>query len=331
MLVDSVASQANRQEAALVAARAAGRINFSDVYVDLSGTATDISRISATEMPHRLSDAILRDSEIDGVPFGKSELGRRILSATSADVTPLIETSPTSLVFGCWFSQHGLARQFRIQRSTTSEIWADNAVLGQAVGSRIDPLGIERLKLFEAADGDWTALESKAVQKQGKAKLHARKRPSEVNHGNIAPTIREQGITAESVTLRWALPLAAVRRLRFGGGKRDSAGQAYVAALGILARVLFHESGYSLRSRCDLISAGPLTIDVIGMDGVVKSRPMKSADALELLAEAEAGMKSAGIKLHQKIEARPGQKLIDLLLANRQRQELGDEAEEEAA
>src|SRR4249919_2278242 len=53
VLVDSVASQANRQEAALVAARTAGRIKFSDVYVDLSGTSTDVSRLSATEMPHR--------------------------------------------------------------------------------------------------------------------------------------------------------------------------------------------------------------------------------------------------------------------------------------
>src|SRR5262249_55102168 len=199
----------------------------------------------------RLSDAILRDSEISGVLFGKSELGRQILSATPANLTPLIEASPTSLVFGCWFSQHGLARQFRVQRSATSEIWADNAVLGRAVGSRIDPLGIEKLKLFEDAEGEWTALESKAVQNKGKAKEHHRKRPSEINHGNIAPTIREQGITAENITLRWALPLAAVRRLKFGGGKRDAAGQAYIAALGIVARVLDHESGYSLRSRCD--------------------------------------------------------------------------------
>jgi CRISPR-associated protein Csb1 len=154
VLVDSVASQANRQEAALVAARTAGRLNFSDVYVDFSGTSTDVTRLSATEMPHRLSDAILRDSEIGGAPFGKSEFGRKILFASPANLTPLIEGSPTSLVFGVWFSQHGLARQFRIQRATTSEIWAENAVLGRAVGSRIDPLGIEKLTLFEAEGGD---------------------------------------------------------------------------------------------------------------------------------------------------------------------------------
>src|SRR5215207_1985070 len=51
VLIDSVASQANRQEAALVAARHAGRIDFADVYVDLSGTAAGIDGLSATEMP----------------------------------------------------------------------------------------------------------------------------------------------------------------------------------------------------------------------------------------------------------------------------------------
>jgi CRISPR-associated protein Csb1 len=114
VLIDSVASQANRQEAALVAAREGGFIDFADVYVDLSETEAELRRLSATEMPHRLSDAILRDSEINGVSFGKSELGRRILSATPADYSVLLETSPTALVFGCWFSQHKLARPLKI-------------------------------------------------------------------------------------------------------------------------------------------------------------------------------------------------------------------------
>lgn len=331
VLVDSVASQANRQEAALVAARDAETISFSDIYVDLTRTASGLDRLSATQMPHRLSDAILRDSEIGGVQFGKSSVGRSILSATPSDLTPLIEASPTSLVFGCWFSQHGLARQFRLQRTTTSEIWATDAVLGQSVGSRIDPLGIEKLKLYETADGDWTALEAKAVEKGGKAKQHPKKRPSEVNHGNIAPSIREQGITAENITLKWALSLAAVRRLRFGGGDRDVAGQCYVMALGILARVLDHQSGYSLRSRCDLISKGALTFDVIDVSGEVHSQSLSASDAVRLLADAEKGMEAAGLKVNQTIDAQPSQKLVDLIDANRQQQEAGGDAGEEAA
>jgi CRISPR-associated protein Csb1 len=334
VLIDSIASQANRQEAALVAARAAKLIDFSDVYVDLSGTeaALDQKLLSATEMPHRLSDAILRDSEIDGVSFGKSTLGKRILAATLADLSAILETSPTTVVYGCWFSQHKLPKPLKIQRSVTSEIWADDAVLGKAVGSRIDPLGIEKVPLYEARDGDWTASPDKAVQKGGKPKLHKSKRPSEVNHGNIAPDIRDQGITASAITLRWALPLAAVRRLHFGGGERDRAGQAYVVALGLLGRVLDHAAGYSLRSRCDLMGRGPLSIEVIDSDGVITSKVVSKDDALKLLRQAEDGMSKADLKLHQKIIAKPSQKLIDLIAANRRRQELdGDSSDEEGS
>ena len=211
VLIDSVASQANRQEAALVAARSKGLIDFADVYLDLSGTEADIARLSATEMPHRLSDAMLRDSEIDGLPFARNALGQRLLATKPGDLTAILETSPTTLLYGCWFSQHGSAQRLTIQRCTTSEIWAYNAVLGKAVGSRIDPLGIEKIDLYEARAGDWTALAEKAVKVGDKPKPLGRK-PSELNHGNIPPSIRRQGITAERVQLRWALPLAAVRR-----------------------------------------------------------------------------------------------------------------------
>ena len=137
VLIDSVASQANRQEAALVAARNQGMIDFADVYIDLKDTEAGLERLSATEMPHRLSDAILRDSEVDGKPFGKSEFGKRILSATASDLTPIIEASPTTALFGCWFSQHNLARPLKIQRSVVSEIWAENAVLGKALAREL--------------------------------------------------------------------------------------------------------------------------------------------------------------------------------------------------
>ncbi len=316
VLIDSVASQANRQEAALVAARNCGLIDFADVYVDLRDTKAGLERLSATEMPHRLSDAILRDCEVDGKPFGKSEFGKRILSATASDLTPIIEASPTTALFGCWFSQHSLSRPLKIQRAVVSEIWAENAVLGKAVGSRIDPLQIEKLKLYEDADGEWTALEEEAVVAGGKPKSFKKKHPSEINHGNIVPTIRDQGITAEKITLKWAMPMAAIRRLKFGGGKRDEAGRAYIAALGILARVLDHEQGYSLRSRCDLITKGPATFEIIDSDGAIESVTITTETALGLLRQAEDAMRTAGLKLHGKLTVKPAKKLIGLIHQN---------------
>ena len=316
VLIDSVASQANRHENALVEARKAGLIDFSDVIVDLSGTQAGLTSLSATEMPHRLSDAILRDSEIDGVSFPRSSVGKKILSATASDLSALIEASPTTVLYGCWFSQHNLPRPLKIQRSVVSEVWAHNAVLGKAVGSRIDPLGIEKLQLYEAPGGDWTALETEAVMDKAKPKQHAKKRPSEINHGNIAPTILDRGITAERVILNWSMPLAAVRRLRFGGGNRDHAGQAYIVALGVLSRVLDHRAGYSYRSRCDLVSKGALTFEVLDGDGVAVQRVISLDSAQALLKDAEAGMKQAGLALHRHIQAKPSKKLIGLITAN---------------
>jgi CRISPR-associated protein Csb1 len=315
VLVDSVASQANRHENALVEARAAGLIDFSDVTVNLSGTKAELTSLCATEMPHRLSDAILRDSEIEGVSFARSSVGKRILSATAGDLSALIEASPTTVLYGCWFSQHNLPRPLKIQRSVVSEVWAHNAILGKAVGSRIDPLGIEKVQLYEAPDGDWTALASEAVTDKAKPK-HSKKRPSEINHGNIAPAIFDRGITAERVVLNWSMPLAAVRRLRFGGGDRDRAGQAYIVALGVLSRVLDHRAGYSYRSRCDLVSKGPLTFDVLDGDGVAVERVIALDVAQALLKEAEAGMKQARLALHRHIQAKPSKKLIGLIAAN---------------
>ncbi len=326
VLVDSVASQANRQEEALVTARTAGLIDFADVYVDLSETEAGIDRLSASEMPHRLSDAILRDSEFDGVSFAESDLGGKLLATTPADLSPILEASPTTLLFGCWFSQHGQARPLKLQRCSTSEIWADNAVLGQAVGSRIDPLGIEKIQLYKAVGGDWTALEDEAARdKNDKPEPFARKRPSEINHGNIAPSMHEQGITAERVTLRWAMPLAAIRRLRFGGDDRDAAGQAYVTALGVLARVLGHRAGYSLRSRCDLLTSGPLAIDIIDGDGAIQTVPVTVDAAIDLFKQAEEGLQRAGIAIHGKVVAKPSHKLAGLIKANRQAQEQATE------
>ena len=124
------------------------------------------------------------------------------------------------------------------------------------------------------------------------------------------------------------MPLAAIRRLRFGGGERDTAGRAYVAALGVLARVLDHQAGYSLRSRCDLLGSGPLAVDIIDADGGIRSETVTTRAAIDLLGQAEDGMRRAGIALHGEVVAKPGTKLIDMIKANKLRQELGKELPE---
>src|SRR5581483_5981780 len=96
VLLDSVQSQANRMELALQEAVDAGRITIPLVVVDFSdhdptgdleadeaaGRLIDkVGQITSLQVPHRLADAILRDSELDGpctaTSWPRSNVGRR--------------------------------------------------------------------------------------------------------------------------------------------------------------------------------------------------------------------------------------------------------------
>jgi len=66
--------------------------------IDAIGTVTSL------QVPHRLADAILRDSELDGVRFRDSEAGKSLNRASPVNATPLFELCPTALVFGMWDS-----------------------------------------------------------------------------------------------------------------------------------------------------------------------------------------------------------------------------------
>lgn len=331
VLVDSIASQANRHEAALVTARRSGRVGFPDLKVDLTGTAAPMPELLVSELPHRLADAIVRDSEVGNTSFGHSGLGHAILTARMDDLSPILEASPTTLLFGAWFSQWKRPDPLRLQRLVTAEIWARDAVLGRRVGSRIDPLGITRLDLFETEGGDWTADEAKAKRDRKGSPVRytigrEAARPSNLNHGNVAPTVEDElGITAASYDLRWALSLAALRRLSFGGegttreARRETA-HRYLVALALAARALADEAGYALRSRCDLLRAGPHEVEAVrvGLDGLAaEAHALVVDDALAALKRAAAEARDVGFHLDESLgedrTLRPKEALRELI------------------
>lgn len=333
VLIDSVQSQANRLEEALLAATeeegGEGPVPLPFVTVDFGGAGLEpLERITSLDAPHRVYDAILRDSLLDGVPFMDSEAGHRLAAAKPADATVLLELSPSALLFGAWHSQGeggGLGAKF--PRALVSEIMgvdtpveevvADRRIgemeartAGRRTGSRIDPLGILRkVEVFKGASAsDWSMETRKGAKKV---------RPSEINHSNITPTVQPLGVTCDHVEHRATITLAGLRRLRFGGGARDAAGRALIASLGLLALAEQDARGYALRSRCDLVCDGDAPLERVHADGSTTPLELGRAEARALYREAYEKAEAAGFRFRL-LTLEPQDKLVEIVRRSRQ-------------
>lgn len=365
VLLDSVQSQANRSEEALQDAVDEGRISIPVVEVDFSdipvvdpgsdddGLFEPIGRVSSLEAPHRIADAILRDSELNGTAFRKSDEGRKIIMATLRNATPLFEICPTALVYGIWDStgpKGGLGVKF--QRAVVSEIIGVDAALGVKTSSRMDPLAIESGATIyhrDNSDGgvDWTPDvndENVITDKSGNAILYNRSgsakgkpgNPSKANHSNIAPSISEMkadplgngdvyyagGVTIQYAEQTTVLSLPALRRLRFPLGadsksdtEADLAAQTVLAAIGLCGASLAAERGLDLRSRCLLWPTETPTWELLGKPGDPPDEFDLTADnAVNLLNEAVKAAKEKKLPWHSEpFVLKPAKKLVDLV------------------
>ena len=340
VLLDSVASQANRAEFALLDGWERGELVFPVPYVDFSddGRATGYEKLTVLEAPHRLADAIFRDSLLDGTLFRLSDVGRAITDATPRDATDLFRYSPTSLLFGMWDStgpKGGLGSKF--QRAYVSEIVGFDAKVGRKVGSRIDPLQIEKVatddRVYNSADASevWTDDPERSERdRQGKP-IHASRagtsgeagQPSKINHGNIVPSIDAQagGVTISSALQTTVISFAALRRLRCKGHSREAetAVRTAVAALGVAAIAYQYEMDFDLRSRCLLLPTHPPKIELLRRDGspaeVVEVDRVASARVLEDAAE-QARAAGVGWETNE-IRLVPAPKLLELIRRSR--------------
>ena len=336
VLLDSVASQANRAELALLEGWERGELAFPVPYVDFSGDGgvTDYDRLTVLEAPHRLADAIFRDSLLDGTLFRLSDIGRAITNATPRDAAALFRYSPTSLLFGMWDStgpRGGLGSKF--QRAYVSEIVGFDAKIGNKVGSRIDPLQIERIKtedrVYNHADPAqvWTHDPGEA-EKDGNGRPVPASRgsesgapgqPSKINHGNVAPSIDSAagGVTISEARQTTVISFAALRRLRFKGRDREAATAARtaVAALGVVAIAYQHEMDYDLRSRCLLTPTHPPRLELLGRDGTAgEAVDVDREAAARILASAAEQAATLGIGWEtDEIRLLPAPKLLELI------------------
>lgn len=327
VILDSVQSQANRNEQALLEA-----CRTKDLALPLLVTRFDddklLKRFTVTSLdaPHRAADALFRDSTLNGVIFRQSDKGRLLDTVDVRNATALFGLNPTALVFGLWDStgqRGGLGAKF--QRALVSEMVGYGAVAGVKTGSRLDPaqimLGAGPLHARKHADASspaWT-LDSKA----GDKKLGKDGKPSEANHGNVTPSIdaKSGGFTITKAIQTTVLSLACLRRLRFPlNGAADSdpavdvAARTALAAIGLAAATLAREDGADLRSRCQLVPTDAFVWELLDKPGQESTRfDLSGEQALTLCNEAIATAKAAGLPWEGEIELRPSAELVELV------------------
>lgn len=344
VLLDSVQSQANRMEQALLAEyRINEQFTLPILEVDFSNDFPDIGTITTLDAPHRIADAIFRDSLYNGVRFRDSDIGQAFASANTRNATALFQYCPHALVFGIWDStgsSGGLGN--KIQRAVVSEIIGVSVSKGVLTSSRLDPLGIKDLKIYRSNNGDWTPDPDKASKDNDgnpipyKKKSKDKGKSSELNHSNIPPTIETEersndpirgGITLDYAFQTTVLSLPALRRLRFPTNneettKRNNAARAVLAALSLAAITLQQDQGYDLRSRCLLIPEGDAEFELVASNGKAEPFKLNSELAINIFRQAISGATDAGLSWQSDpVSLMPENRLVELVRRSRTAQE----------
>ncbi|MEA3275611.1 MAG: type I-U CRISPR-associated RAMP protein Csb1/Cas7u [Pseudomonadota bacterium] len=332
VLLDSVQSQANRMETALLEACRSGRIELPLVTARFDDDRLQKKfAVTSLEAPHRVADAILRDSLLDGVIFRKSDKGKVLDTADVRNATGLFGLNPTALVFGLWDStgpRGGLGAKF--QRVLVSEMVGYHAQDGVKTGSRIDPAqimlgaGPVYVRAEMGEDGpDWTQdVNLAAKAKNQPKKLGKDGKPSNANHGNVTPSITVGGFTLSLAKQTTVLSLSTLRRLRFpmnGGSDSspevDKAARTVLAALGILGAVLAREEGADLRSRCQLFPTQAFAWELLENPGEAehKTFTLTGDEGVALFNAALVEARSASLPWEGEISLTPSDDLTQLV------------------
>lgn len=295
--IDNYPSQANWLEDALLRLRA--DLRLPEVILDLSG-AGELPphlprKISSFRFPHRNADAYLRDSELGGVRFHKTEIGKEIFSATADNPESLFRWMPQALLFGFWQSHLGAKRsQAKLARVWYSEIVGvepardDVKIMGVkgdplnlSIADKVVSSGIDEIEWDLAPKGE---------------------RLSEIGHGQVPFPDRSKpnsgalaGVSFREIVQQSTVTFAGLRRVRLESGAAE--GRALLAALGLIAHAQAFGGSFNLRSGCELrpmdapqwiwLGASPTKDEVL--------EPLSVSDARSIFVECVERAEGAGL------------------------------------
>jgi CRISPR-associated protein Csb1 len=252
ILIESTQSWANRLEELLDNPE----VGVGGLQVTAAGRT-----LSVNQLPHRIFDALLRDSELAGQPFRATPLGQSLTEARADNATALLENAPGTLLFGAWDSFAGAKMgAAKWPAALSGQIMGFDALQTQKAGIRIDPMNIAKdavtgFKSESRAEG-WTIDETRAV-KDAKGKPVPLEKASEIGHGHILATLATKGAWVNRIELRSSLSLTRLRRYHFPvqghtTPTADAAAQTYLAALALWLMHTRLLAGLELRAGAEL-------------------------------------------------------------------------------
>ena len=284
VLIDSTQSWANRLEE--VADDPSLGLPRIDVLI-----GTDL--LSAYKLPHRVYDAILRDSTLGDVSYRDTDLGKSLTGSRPTNATALLRHAPTVLLFGGWDSFAGLkVGAAKWPAALVGQILGFDAQLSRKTGVRVDPLeiSIDDFQSYKAAaPGEVWTLDPAEAAKDGKGNAVTIK-PSEVGHGNIPAAVAFKGAWVSRMELRASLSITRLRRYRFpvDGVSTPEADHAATTLLVCLAVALLTERlqrGLDLRAGAEL--------DTRSTRWLLRSSTSPDAPLEVTLSAARAALQSA--------------------------------------
>ena len=332
VLLDSVQSQANRFEIAVLnATKMSKELDVPYMEIDFAKTSIeDIGAYTTLEAPHRVFDAHIRDSVLDGQNFPDSDVGKSISEARPSNATALLRYAPTVLLLGGWNSTGvygGLGTKFH--RCMVSEIigvdvpcekyeGVDHRMItvptNKRPGSKYDPFSISSKVKLSGSRMDWEIKES------GNTKA------SNVNHGAIAPTLPEIGVTVDYAQQTTTISIAAMRRLHFMpnniiDNELDWIARTALVALGLAGTMEMDMAGHFLRSRCHLIPELPKSnFEIVGYDGSTEMFDIDYDGVKKLHKNAVDAVRDAqGLEWEKEpVRLTPQDKVVQLIKKSRQ-------------
>jgi len=298
IVIDNVPSQANRLEAAIQVVRP--DLEVPEFVLDLSACGelpAHLPRsISSWQFPHRNGDAYLRDSQIDGTNFDKSDIGKAIFAATPWDAGALIDWFPQALVYGFWQSHLGKKRaNTKHARAWVSEIigWNPASTDVKLFGVKGDPLNLttDETVVSNSDDRVQWGFEKSDVEGGGKDRL------SEMGHGQVISDSTPAAVSFSRITQRATLSFAQLRRVSLGGDSdADAAARALLTALSLHAHMLAFGRGFALRSGAELRLSGSV-VTWLGSGGDEILEGLDHSATAALLQAARDSAVAAGISL----------------------------------